>query len=81
MLDGQGADEQLGGYATYWGILLAEKIKTGQWVQFSREYRTIKTNFGLSHYSLLQRVANPFINGRFSNIIRIIFTDNYDMPP
>ncbi len=80
MLDGQGADEQLGGYAAYWGILLAEKIKNGQLLQFINEYISIRKNSGLSHYSLFQRIVNPFVNGRFSNTIRKIFTDNYDLP-
>ena len=80
MLDGQGADEQLGGYAAYWGVLLAEKIKKGQLFQFFREYFFIKKYSGLSNYSLFQRIVNPFVNGRFSNLIRKNFTENHEMP-
>ncbi|WP_281401108.1 asparagine synthase (glutamine-hydrolyzing) [sulfur-oxidizing endosymbiont of Gigantopelta aegis] len=81
MIDGQGADEQLGGYASFWGVLLAEKICKGHWSDFSEEYKAILKNSGLSYFSLFQRVVNPFVKGRFSGIIRNIITDNKITPP
>ena len=80
MLDGQGADEQLGGYASFRGVLLAEKLKQFHWSEFFSEYHWIKKYSGLSHNQLFQRVINPFVSGSLGNIIRKTFTDTYEQP-
>jgi asparagine synthase (glutamine-hydrolysing) len=45
LLDGQGADETLGGYTNFGGIYLVELLKEFKFNQFFKEYRRLKRNF------------------------------------
>jgi len=45
LLDGQGADETLGGYTNFTGIYLVELLKGFKFVQFFKEYNRLKQNF------------------------------------
>jgi asparagine synthase (glutamine-hydrolysing) len=47
MLDGQGADEYLAGYAHYPATLLASLAQRGQWMQWWRERRCIRSVVGV----------------------------------
>lgn len=45
LLDGQGADEVLGGYSNFAGVYLVELLKRSKFVQFFKEYGRLKNNF------------------------------------
>jgi len=45
LLDGQGADETLGGYTNFAGIYLVELLKGFKFTQFFKEYGRLKQNF------------------------------------
>lgn len=45
LLDGQGADEVLGGYSNFGGIYLVELLKKARFAQFFKEYGRLKNNF------------------------------------
>ena len=45
LLDGQGADETLGGYTNFAGIYLVELLKAFKFNQFFKEYGRLKRNF------------------------------------
>jgi asparagine synthase (glutamine-hydrolysing) len=45
LLDGQGADETLGGYTNFAGIYLMELLKGMKFSQFFKEYERLKQNF------------------------------------
>lgn len=45
LLDGQGADEILGGYYNFAGIHLIELLKSFKFIQFFKEYQLLKQNF------------------------------------
>jgi asparagine synthase (glutamine-hydrolysing) len=44
LLDGQGADEVLGGYSSYTGVFLLELFQKFSFVKFLREYKAIQSN-------------------------------------
>ncbi len=50
MLDGQGADEQLAGYSSFFGAALADLFKKGQWIAMVKEAHSIHTKHGYSWY-------------------------------
>ncbi len=56
ILDGQGADELLGGYHPYFGVYLAELMKRFQWRQFLQEYLKIKRVHGYSNDWLIRHL-------------------------
>lgn len=61
MLDGQGADEQLAGYHSYFGPLLGFLFKTGRWLELLGECQAIRRLHGYSYSYLAKRlVANLF---------------------
>lgn len=61
MLDGQGADEVLGGYHSYFGPLLGELARGGRWLDLLREFRAMHAVHGHSYSYLAQRlVSNLF---------------------
>ena len=45
LLDGQGADEVLGGYYNFAGIYLIELLQQMKFIQFLKEYHLLKKNF------------------------------------
>lgn len=72
MLDGQGADEQLAGYHSYFGALLGGIFKSGRWLELLKELRTIRRLHGYSYSYLAQRfVANllPFLRLKAAALI------------
>lgn len=44
LLDGQGADETLGGYSVFTGVYLFSLIKKLKWITFLKESRSLKAN-------------------------------------
>ncbi len=57
MLDGQGADEQLCGYHTFFPVRYADLFRTGRWLQLAREVRTAEERFGYSPKRSLTEMA------------------------
>lgn len=61
MLDGQGADEQLAGYHTFFGPHFAGMFKRGQWVRLWREVRAAKRLHGYSGVDAVKFIANMLL--------------------
>ncbi|MCP5075999.1 MAG: asparagine synthase (glutamine-hydrolyzing) [Rhodobacteraceae bacterium] len=58
MLDGQGADEQLAGYDTFFGIKLAGLLASLKLGQTVNEFRSIRNERGYSSATLMMLLAN-----------------------
>lgn len=58
MLDGQGADEQLGGYSSFIGPHLLELLVQGRWRVLAREWSAYRSESGRSHVQLAMRVLD-----------------------
>lgn len=72
MLDGQGADEQLAGYHSFFGPLLAGLFRRGCWVELLKEFRTIHNLHGYSYSYLFMRFAAslfPFLRLKAAALI------------
>lgn len=61
MLDGQGADEQLAGYHTFFGPHFAGMFKRGQWFRLWREVRAAKRLHGYSEANAVKLIANMLL--------------------
>jgi len=61
MLDGQGADEQLAGYHSYFGLRLARLFKSGRWVELYREMRAIHVVHGYPLRWGIQQALNNLL--------------------
>ncbi|MDG1477075.1 MAG: asparagine synthase (glutamine-hydrolyzing) [Vicingaceae bacterium] len=61
LLDGQGADEVLGGYYNFAGIHLIELLKSLKFVRFLREYNQLKKNFTPQMKSAVLRAAYYYL--------------------
>lgn len=44
MLDGQGSDEQLAGYTSFYIVMVAERLKKGQFKKLLKEWKTYKSS-------------------------------------
>jgi asparagine synthase (glutamine-hydrolysing) len=70
MLDGQGADEALGGYHGYFGPHLAGLLRRGRWGEFRREAAAARTLHGHSRGLQAQLVANELLPAAVSDLLR-----------
>jgi asparagine synthase (glutamine-hydrolysing) len=61
MLDGQGADELLGGYHSYFSPHLARLARLGQWSQLWREMKAVKSAHGYSTLWLVEQTMNNLL--------------------
>jgi len=61
MLDGQGADEQLAGYHTFFAPYLASLFKQGKWISLWREVQAIKRVHGYSELTAVKYLANMLL--------------------
>lgn len=70
MLDGQGADEQLAGYDSFYGYRMAEQFKKLQWMSLAREIFSIKKHHPrLSPWLMLgNRLLSPSLRELFSKM-------------
>lgn len=57
LLDGQGADESLGGYALFGGLFLLGQLKKGRMISFLHEARKLKNNRSIKVSRELGRAA------------------------
>lgn len=78
MLDGQGADEQLCGYHTFFPVRYADLFRTGRWLQLARELRTAEERFGYSpkrsitemaFFVLPDSIRRPIQERRFKDMV------------
>lgn len=70
MLDGQGADEQLAGYHSYYGARLASLFKSGRFIQFVREMAIIHKRHGKSWKWLVSYLVASLFPDFAKNSIR-----------
>ena len=70
VLDGQGADELLGGYHSYFGFYLSELIRRFQWDKFLCEYLKIRSLHGYSHQWLIRHLIFSFIPRQWFGAMR-----------
>ncbi|HUR60222.1 MAG TPA: asparagine synthase C-terminal domain-containing protein, partial [Opitutaceae bacterium] len=70
MLDGQGADEALGGYHSYFGPWLAGLLARGRWGELFREGRALRREHGLAWAAQAALVADEVLPSAVSNALR-----------
>ncbi|MES2697636.1 MAG: asparagine synthase (glutamine-hydrolyzing), partial [Verrucomicrobiota bacterium] len=61
MLDGQGADESLGGYHGYFGPRLAGLLRSGRWLTFRSEAAAIRSLHGQTRRAQAKSIANELV--------------------
>ena len=61
ILNGQGADEQLGGYAPFLGVRLAGLLRRGQWGAFVQEVRKFAKSQNRSQVELAMRAVDGLL--------------------
>ncbi len=70
MLDGQGADEALGGYHGYFGPHLAGLLRRGRWGEFRREAAAARALHGHSRVLQAQLVTDALLPAAVSDLLR-----------
>lgn len=70
MLDGQGADEALGGYHGYFGPRLAGMLRRGRWLGCWREAATIRRLHGQTWRLQAKLLANEVLGARTADRLR-----------
>lgn len=71
MLDGQGADELLGGYPVYFGSRLAGLMRAARMTALLREMRALKTLHGMNPARIARHAAASLAPGSLLSIARI----------
>lgn len=72
MLDGQGADEALGGYHGYFGPRLAGLLRSGRWVTFWHEAAAIRAMHGQTWSLQAKLLANELLTADLADRLRRI---------
>jgi asparagine synthase (glutamine-hydrolysing) len=70
LLDGQGADETLGGYNPYAGVYLIQKLRKFKLQQFFREYYALRKNFTAQINGAISRAAFYYLPENLMLIFR-----------
>lgn len=70
LLDGQGADEILGGYYNFAGIHLIELLKSFKFIQFFKEYQLLKQNFTPQIKNAVLRAAYYYLPEKLQQQLR-----------
>ena len=70
MLDGQGADEALGGYHGYFGPRLAGLLRQGRWGAFWREAAAVRALHGQTPLMQAKLLANELLSPRLTDQLR-----------
>lgn len=70
MLDGQGADEALGGYHGFFGPRLAGLLRRGRWPTFWREAAAIRTLHGQTPLAQAKGIANEMLPSALADFLR-----------
>ena len=80
MLDGQGADEALGGYHGYFGPRLAGLLRRGHLATCWREAAAIRSLHGQTWQLQAQLIANECLGGRAADLLRLLAGRTVDVP-
>lgn len=81
MLDGQGADELLAGYHSFFGPLLATKLCSGHFFSFYREIGELKKKHGYSTLQSLENLANALLPEAVKSFLsRLLKRKTYNNP-
>ncbi len=72
MLDGQGADEAMGGYHSFFGPRLAGLLARGRWGSAWRESRALREFYGTPYGQQLREAANFLLVGRAADHVRAV---------
>jgi len=80
MLDGQGADEMLGGYRFYLAARLASLIRRGNWLEAMRFACRVQKLPGIGLHSLLLQTAGNIVPARFKLLAKQALQESM-MPP
>jgi asparagine synthase (glutamine-hydrolysing) len=70
MLDGQGADELLAGYHSYFGPFLLSLLRSGDWRSFAQETMWIQRLHGYSPWYLMKLILNTVLSGELRQTLR-----------
>lgn len=81
MLDGQGADEAMGGYHGYFGPRLAGLLVQGCWGQAWRESRALRAMHGTPYHRQLLEAANFLLVGGAADRVRAVIRRSRHAPP
>jgi asparagine synthase (glutamine-hydrolysing) len=80
MLDGQGADEQLGGYHGFFAPLFYALLKSGRWGELVCEMIAVKKLHGYSYKRSAEGVLNMMLPDFIKNPLRRIFGKCQKLP-
>lgn len=80
MLDGQGADEALGGYHGYFPPRLAGLLRQGRWCTFGREAAAVRALHGESWTNQVRAIANELLPPRVADRLRRLAGRTVKMP-
>lgn len=61
LLDGQGADEILGGYHGFFGPRLADLLRRGRWLRLAREIAALRSLHGIAPAQAMARMADAVL--------------------
>lgn len=70
MLDGQGADELMGGYHGYFGSFLLGLLRSGDLLRFAKELQSMQHLHGYSLWHLLKLILNNALSGPIRQMLR-----------
>lgn len=84
MLDGQGADEQLCGYHTFFPARYADLLRSGRWLRLRRELHLSEELYGyplrqsaieMAFFALPDRIRRPIQHARFGEMLAPAWID------
>ena len=79
MLNGQGADEQLAGYTGFYIVMVADRLRKGQFVKFLKEWRVYRRNRAVteqyisSYEILLPALASLIVPKKCRYMLQMLF--------
>jgi len=80
MLDGQGADEQLAGYHSYFGARFADLFRKCHLVRLWQEIQNTKSIHGYSEMHCLTNTASALLSQSIKNTLKKMLGKNDEMP-
>lgn len=80
MLDGQGADEQLAGYHSFFAVYFTSLMKSGRYLKLLQEMQAVKSIHGYDMLFALKGILSEIMPEAFCNIYRTYRTKNEVSP-